>query len=118
MPRVVNSIGPTNAKIFLVGEAPGSSEDATGEPFVGGAGKLLNRLLMEAGMIRRECRIGNVMRVRPAGNNFGNFYYDKSRKIPKQELLDGIVYLKEEIRQCNPNVVVALGNEALRALTG
>lgn len=118
MSRVVNSVGPTNAKIFLVGEAPGSNEELEGKPFVGGAGKLLNRLLMEAGMIRGECRIGNVMRVRPAGNNFGHFYYDKSRKIPKQELLDGIVYIKEEIRKCNPNVVVALGNEPLRALTG
>ncbi len=117
MPRVVNFDGPTDAKIFLVGEAPGSSEDAEGKPFVGGAGKLLNRLLMEAGLTRGECRVGNVMRVRPAGNNFGNFYYDKSRKIPKQELLDGIEFLKEDIRRCNPNVVVALGNEALRALT-
>lgn len=118
MGKIVEFDGPRDAKIFLVGEAPGMHEEIEGKPFVGGAGKLLNRLLMEAGMIRGECRIGNVMRVRPEKNDFGMFYYDKSRKIPRQELLDGISYLKGEIIRCNPNVVVAMGNEPLRALTG
>ena len=118
MGRVVEFEGPRDAKIYIVGEAPGSTEELEGKPFVGGAGRLLNRLLMEAGLVRTECRIGNVMRVRPPGNDFGYFYVDKQKHIPKQELLDGIAYLKADIMRCNPNVTVALGNEALRALTG
>lgn len=110
--------GPKNAKIYICGEAPGSTEEMEGKPFCGGAGRLLNRLLMEAGLVRGECRVGNVMRVRPPNNDFSHFYVDRQKHIPKQELVDGIEYLKEDIRRCNPNVVVALGNEALRALTG
>lgn len=114
----VESIGPSRAKIFIVGEAPGEHEEAEGKPFVGGSGRLLNRLLMEAGMVREECRIGNVMNVRPPKNDFGHFYIDRQKRIPTQELIDSIARLKEEIRECNPNIVLALGNEALRALTG
>ena len=111
--------GPSTAKIYLVGEAPGVNEEMEGRPFVGGAGRLLNRLLMESGLIRSECRVGNVMRVRPPSNDFSFFYADgKTKRIPKQELIDGILYLKSDIRRVNPNVVVAMGNEALRALTG
>jgi DNA polymerase-1 len=118
MSKVVEFDGPRTAKIYIVGEAPGANEELEGKPFVGGAGRLLNRLLMEAGMVREECRVGNVMRVRPAGNDFKHFYADAQRRIPKQELIEGIVYLKEDIKRCNPNLVVALGNEPLRALTG
>jgi len=75
-------------------------------------------LLMEVGLVREECRIGNVMRVRPPNDDFGYFYVDRQKRIPKQALIDGIAFLKEDIKRCNPNVVVALGNEALKALTG
>lgn len=111
-------IGPTHAKIFVVGEAPGGQEEIEGKPFVGGSGRLLNRLLMEVGLVRGECRIGNVMRTRPRGNNFANFYLDKQGKVPTQQLVEGIAYLKEKIVECNPNIVLALGNEALKALMG
>jgi len=118
MGRVVEFEGSKRSKIYIVGEAPGATEELEGKPFVGGAGRLLNRLLMEAGMVRGECRIGNVMRVRPLKNDFSQFYEEKTRKTPKAELLQGREYLKKDIRECNPNVVMALGNEALRALTG
>ena len=115
---VVPFDGPPNAKIFIVGEAPGGQEEIEGKPFVGGSGRLLNRLLMEVGLVREECRLGNVMRVRPEGNNFSHFYSDKQLRIPTQQLLDGREYLKNDIKRCNPNIVMALGNEALKTLTG
>jgi uracil-DNA glycosylase family 4 len=99
MGRVVEFEGPRDAHIYIVGEAPGSTEEIEGKPFVGGAGRLLNRLLMESGLVRGECRIGNVMRVRPPNNDFSYFYIDRQRKIPKPELLEGIRYLKEDIKK-------------------
>ena len=118
MGKIVEFEGPRSAKIYVVGEAPGATEEIEGHPFVGGAGRLLNRLLMEGGMTREECRIGNVMRTRPPSNDFSFFYSDRGKKVPKQELNEGIAYLLEDIRRTNPNVIVALGNEPLRALTG
>jgi len=115
---LVQSIGPPDAKIMFVGEAPGREEEMQGTPFVGGAGKVLNQLLSQAMIFRKECYFTNVMMDRPINNNFGEFYEDKSRKVPSKFLLEGIQRLKKEIENINPNVVVALGNEALRAITG
>jgi DNA polymerase-1 len=115
---IVKPIGPIDAKIMLIGEAPGAEEERTGIPFVGGAGRILNRLLRDAGINREECYLTNIMHVRPVNNDFGNFYEDKGRKVPRDILLEGIERLKNEIIGVNPNVVVALGNEPLKALTG
>ncbi|GAH52683.1 unnamed protein product, partial [marine sediment metagenome] len=114
----VKPVGPTDAKIMLIGEAPGADEEATGIPFVGGAGKVLNRLLQDAGIDREACYITNIMQVRPVNNDFRNFYEDKSRKVPRDILLEGIERLKNEIIEVSPNIVVAFGNEPLKALTG
>jgi len=110
--------GSMNAKIYIVGEAPGKEEELRGKPFVGGAGRILDRLLMEAGLSRKECRIGNVMRVRPPNNNFNHFYHDKSGKEPKPELVEGRRYLREDIVKVKPNIVLCLGNEAMKAVLG
>ncbi|MBW2647623.1 MAG: hypothetical protein JRE23_15910, partial [Deltaproteobacteria bacterium] len=115
---IVHPIGPSNAKIMIVGEAPGRDEDRLGRPFVGSAGKLLDRMLEEAGIERADCYITNVMTIRPHNNDFGDFYEDKGRKHPKESLIDGIKRLKKEVYDVNPNVIIALGNEALKALTG
>ena len=116
---IVKGVGPKDAKIMLIGEAPGADEEIAGIPFIGGAGKILNRLLRDAGINRDECFITNVMQVRPVNNDFGNFYEDRvSRKIPRDILLEGIERLKNEIVAVSPNIIVAFGNEPLRALTG
>jgi DNA polymerase len=115
---IVKPVGPKDAKIMLIGEAPGAEEEIRGIPFVGGAGKILNGLLRDAGINRDDCFITNVMQVRPVNNDFGNFYEDKSRKIPRDILLEGTERLKQEIVAVNPNVIVAFGNEPLKALTG
>lgn len=114
----VKPIGPLDAKIMFVGEAPGREEEIQGIPFVGGAGKILNQLLSQAMLPRGECYFTNIMMDRPINNDFGQFYEDKSRKVPSNFLLEGIQRLKGEIERLNPNVVVAVGNEALRAITG
>ena len=114
--RIVPYIGPTDAKIYLVGEAPGVEEETRGEPFVGGSGRILDKMLMDVGISRGECRIANVMRVRPPNNDFSHFYTDRRFTHPTPELEEGRQFLRDDIKRCKPNVVVALGNEALAAL--
>jgi len=61
----VPSIGPVDAKMMIVGEAPGAEEDAIGEPFVGPSGKLLNRVLEEISLFREDIFITNVVKYKP-----------------------------------------------------
>ena len=117
MSRLVDYEGPTNhPAIYLVGEAPGETEEYEGKPFVGGSGRILDKLLIDSGIYRKDCRIANVMRVRPPANNFAHFYVDKQCHIPKPELEEGRRYLIEDIKKCSPTVVVCMGNEALLTL--
>lgn len=111
----VNPVGPRNARIAIVGEAPGAEEEHQGVPFVGPSGRLLDEMLAAAGIARRECYITNVVKERPPGNDFGVFY---ERGVPTPELRRWREELRAELRAVGPNVIVALGNEALRALTG
>lgn len=115
---LVNTEGPTNAKIMLVGEAPGEEEDKLGKPFVGYAGKTLDVLLSQAGIARYQCLVTNVARERPPANKIYFFFEDKKCTIPKPKLQLWIEKLKEEIELYNPNVIIALGSTALWALTG
>jgi DNA polymerase len=66
--HTVFGVGPMDAEICFVGEAPGADEDAKGEPFVGAAGQLLNRIIAACGMKREEVYICNILRCRPPGN--------------------------------------------------
>ena len=114
---IVKPTGPSNAKIAIVGEAPGADEERSGIPFTGGAGKILNGMLLEAGIDRADCYLTNVMQIRPVNNDFGEFYEDAGRKVPCDILKVGRTRLRNELYAVNPNVVIALGNEALKALT-
>jgi len=114
----VRTVGPANAKIFFLGEAPGKDEDLTGIPFCGYAGKTLNWLLGQAGISRAESLIGNVARERPANNKISTFFEDKQCTIPGARLIQWMMELKAEIEENQPNVIVALGSTALWALTG
>lgn len=107
--------GPLHARIALVGEAPGAQEEAQGRPFVGLSGKLLDSMLIDAGILRGECYITNVSKIRPPRNNFKAFY---SKGEPSPYLIQCIKELKQELIRVRPNVIVALGGHALRALTG
>jgi DNA polymerase len=107
-----------NPTFMLVGEAPGREEDKTGKPFQGRSGDQLNRLLTAAGIIREECYITNVIDERPAKNDFSIFYQDSQRKVPTETLHYLCVDLRAKISEVKPKVVVALGNESMRAIVG
>ena len=119
MPRIVPGYGPLNAKIVIVGEAPGREEELEGEPFVGSSGRLLNDMLVRCGIDRKRCWLTNVMKTRPNNNDFGLFYVDKGRREQSYDLKESIGILTEvEIESIKPNLIIALGAEPLRALTG
>lgn len=101
--------GNPNASIYLVGEALGRDEEIKHRLFIGGAGRVLDYLLREAGIRRDYCRIGNLALVRPPGNVF--------EKLTPEELEEGRAVLLKDIQDVNPNVVVLLGANPLEALT-
>ncbi len=117
MPRIVPGYGPLDAKIVIVGEAPGREEEAQGIPFVGSSGRLLNDMLVRCGIDRKRCWLTNVMKTRPNNNDFGLFYVDKGRREQSYDLKESIGILTEvEIASIKPNLIIALGAEPLRAL--
>lgn len=110
--------GPKDAKIMLVGEAPGRIEDRVGKPFQNVAGSVLTEILTQAGINRHDCLITNVAKERPPNNNFSVFYKDKKQTIPDEQLSQFIEELRIEIETYKPNIVVCLGRHALWALCG
>jgi len=115
---LVEDIRIPDAKIMLVGEAPGETEEKRGLPFVGSAGNMLKKLLRHSGINYQTCYVTNVVNERPPGNNFNHFYDDAKRRIPSKRLEDYWDTLRQKIERVKPNVVVPLGAEALRAITG
>ena len=115
---LVNTIGPANARIMLVGEAPGRDEQLLGEPFKGSSGRVLDQLLSAAGIFRESCLITNVARQQPPGNRIDFFFEDRQNTVPKPMMKEWIDTLRFEIDTYRPNVVVPLGRTALWALTG
>lgn len=115
---IVKTEGPSNANIMLVGEAPGEQENRAGKPFIGPAGKTLNILLRQAGIIREQCLVTNVAREQPPGNRIDFFFEDKKCTKPKPCLQKWLEDLRQEILLHRPNIVVALGATALWALCG
>ena len=94
--------GNPNAKIVLVGEAPGYNEDLQGKPFVGRAGKLLDEFLEFAGLKRTEIFITNVVKCRPPNN----------RTPTLDEIKACSPYLDQQLKILKPKLVIALGNVA------
>jgi uracil-DNA glycosylase family 4 len=107
--KVVFGEGPKNAKIMLVGEAPGKKEDETGRPFIGSAGKILSEIINEAGMDRSDIYITSIVKCRPENN----------RKPKKPEYTTCIdLYLSKQIELIDPDILGLLGNSAIYALIG
>lgn len=115
---IVNTEGPSGADIMLVGEAPGATEDACGRPFQGYAGRTLNLLLSQAGILRSECLVTNVARQKPPANDIGYYFLDAKKTQPKPILQQWIDQLQKEIALHRPNIIIALGATALWALVG
>jgi DNA polymerase len=101
--RVVPGVYPQAARILLVGEAPGAEEDAGGLPFVGRSGQLLDTLLAEAGLVRDELAICNVVKCRPPAN----------RPPRAGEVRTCRPWLDRQVELIDPAVVVTLGATAL-----
>src|SRR5579859_1649349 len=108
----VPGCGNSNARIMIVGEAPGKEEEAQKLPFIGPAGQLLNEVLRYANIERPECYVTNVVKVRPPQNNL------KKLGMIGHTIEEFIPQLLEEIQVINPNVIFGLGNLPLETLTG
>jgi uracil-DNA glycosylase family 4 len=105
---VVFGAGNADADLMFVGEAPGASEDEQGVPFVGRAGKLLEKLLEEIGLVRADVFIANVLKCRPPGN-----------RDPLPVEIDNCQgYLHRQVELIQPHVICTLGNFSTKLLRG
>jgi uracil-DNA glycosylase family 4 len=105
---VVFGAGNANAELMFVGEAPGANEDKQGLPFVGQAGKLLDKLLGEIGMERKDVWVCNVLKCRPPGN----------RDPHPGEIESCQEYLWRQVELIEPTVICTLGNFSTKLLRG
>jgi len=106
--QVVFGAGNSHADLMFVGEAPGFHEDKQGLPFVGQAGKLLEKLLAQIGMQRSDVYIANVLKCRPPGN-----------RDPQPDEIEACEsHLFRQIELIQPKVVATLGNFATKLLSG
>lgn len=101
--------GNINAKIMIVGEAPGRKEDELGKPFVGMAGKILDEMLDKAGIDRSKIFITNVVKCRPPGN-----------RVPDEEECTTCIsnHLDRQISIIQPQIICVMGRIALESLLG
>ena len=97
--RIVNGVGPDDADLLFLGEAPGQYEDEGGEPFVGRSGDILDEALRDAGIARADVRITNCVRCRPPEN----------RDPHQEELANCKGYLEQELTIVDPDLVVTMG---------
>jgi uracil-DNA glycosylase len=104
--KIVHSTGNLNADLMFVGEAPGANEDAEGEPFVGRAGQLLNKIIEAISLKREDVFIGNINRCRPPGN--------RAPTLPEAHTCRP--FLIREIAVVRPKVIVVMGNTACQNL--
>ena len=103
---------PHAVRVALVGEAPGEHEEVKGRPFVGPAGSFLWDSLRDIGLTRDQVWVGNVCQYRPPNNKLALWSWDGP------EIQDGLTRLRADLTAFKPQIVVALGSAALRALVG
>jgi uracil-DNA glycosylase family 4 len=106
--QTVFGVGEPGVELCFVGEAPGADEDAQGEPFVGAAGQLLNRIIAACRMKREEVYICNIIKCRPPGN----------RTPTPDEVGNCREYLEEQLALVKPKFICALGGTAAQNLLG
>ena len=106
--NVVFGAGAANADLMFIGEAPGANEDRMGLPFVGQAGKLLDKLLAEIGKQRKDVFVANVLKCRPPGN----------RDPHPKEIEACESYLHRQIELIEPTMICTLGNFSTKLLRG
>lgn len=106
--KFVFGVGNPHATLMLIGEAPGADEDAQGEPFVGRAGQLLNKILEAIHFRRADVYICNILKCRPPNN----------RKPISDETEQCIPYLRKQIQLIQPKLILCLGLTAAENLLG
>jgi DNA polymerase len=106
--NVVFGVGNPHSRLVFVGEGPGADEDEQGEPFVGRAGGVLNRLITAMGLRREDVYICNIVKCRPPGN----------RDPEADEVAACSPFLLRQLKSINPEVIVALGKPASHTLLG
>jgi uracil-DNA glycosylase len=106
--QVVFGAGNADADLMFIGEAPGANEDRLGLPFVGQAGKLLDKLLGEIGLERGDVWICNVLKCRPPGN--------RDPQPNEIEACQG--YLRSQVQLIEPKLICSLGNFSTKLLRG
>jgi len=97
--NLVFGVGNPNADLMLIGEAPGEQEDQQGEPFVGAAGQLLNKILGAIDFKRDDVYIANILKHRPPGN----------RNPKPEEAERSLPYLNKQIELIDPKIILCLG---------
>lgn len=121
--------GPSSARIMIVGEAPGADEEYHQAPFAGRSGSELTSMLHEAGFIRTECFITNVIKYRPPNNDLDHFIHPKKTSPPpgfvhylgkfvSPCVVEGVDELQADIARIKPDLIICLGNTPLWALFG
>ena len=106
--NIVFSDGNPNSKVMIIGEGPGANEDKEGKPFVGRAGKLLDKMLGSIKLNRKNVYISNVVNFRPP----------KNRKPTDEEINRYLPFLEKHIEIINPKILLLLGSTALNAIIG
>ena len=104
--HLVMGDGNLDADIMIIGEAPGKKEDEQGLPFVGAAGSFLNEMLAQAGMLRSDVYITNIVKYRPPDN----------RDPSKEEKLAFLPYLIEQLKIIHPKAIITLGRHSMECL--
>jgi DNA polymerase len=106
--NIVFGVGAEDAPLIFVGEAPGENEDRRGEPFVGAAGELLDKMIVAMGWTRASVYIANVLKCRPPGN----------RNPQPDETAQCTPFLDAQIRAIAPRIIVTLGRPAANHVLG
>ena len=104
--HLVFGTGNPGANLMLIGEAPGQEEDLQGEPFVGKAGQLLDKILAAIEFQRDEVYIGNILKCRPPGN----------RDPLPEEIVQCMPYIEKQVEFISPKIILALGRIAAQTL--
>ena len=115
-PEMVFGEGPLDARFVMIGEAPGENEAIAKRPFVGRAGQLLNRLLQDAGIDRKQVYVTNMVKVRPTAPGIGGRLKNRAPRVG--EIKEGLTILLEELSLINPEALILFGNVPSKALIG
>lgn len=122
MSKICPNAFPTNTppgglKVAIIGEAPGRDEEAVGIPFIGSAGRELERWIKPF-FVRSQCFVGNICQERPPDNKLNNWFADSACRNPTNKIIEWSSVLKEQLERTRPNIVLALGRHPTYILTG